>query len=496
MLGLTRRFSGLDWSFNKEWVWSVPLCVMALVASVFIIGAKPGQALAFTLGPAFMFLAFLRYDLALYLWIATAAMLPISDVELFHIPVLGSMGLYPVQILLIVLLGVGVLRSLLSRDFQSFRLSSIDIPLLLLIVWAFLSLVVNHMRGTPSGSPVRQLLAVSLIIFSCGMYFVISRFAITRQRAMGIIVSIFIVGIYNFAWHIFHFVAGGGAIGYLSRVVPYMWVGPIGLIYLVYGALSLALFLYWEKVGWLRWVFLLLFLTSLVGTVANYSRWFFVCYGIMLATILLLKVYRSRRWLMVIVASLALGLMVVNIQVGLERVQVKATDSFMNAFWELEALGSLEEHPRVTKVNTAVDIWSRHPVFGVGPGNYEPNDPRGYLKFPGKSVRYYGSAHHLFFQMLAELGAVGALLFLWFLFVVGKETGAFMRSARDDLSKAFGVAAFAAWVGLLLGGGAYFSDPESWPQLNLTVLVYSWALIGVVMGLKQHQERKKIGPAQ
>ncbi len=71
---------------------------------------------------------------------------------------------------------------------------------------------------------------------------------------------------------------------------------------------------------------------------------------------------------------------------------------------------------RVTSYQTAWQIIKKHPVFGVGLGNYTLAVKNGIA--PDQPSWYYQPAHNAFLLVWAEIGMVGLIFFFLLLFVI------------------------------------------------------------------------------
>lgn len=70
---------------------------------------------------------------------------------------------------------------------------------------------------------------------------------------------------------------------------------------------------------------------------------------------------------------------------------------------------------RATEMLAALFVFVDHPVLGVGPGQYRPFYSIEYQQLPGikfRDIRQTRRAHSLYFEMAAETGIVGLVLFL------------------------------------------------------------------------------------
>ena len=106
----------------------------------------------------------------------------------------------------------------------------------------------------------------------------------------------------------------------------------------------------------------------------------------------------------------------------------------------------------------ALRLWEGHPLFGIGPGNFE--DAIGHF-LPG--VRTHPNSY--FLQLLAEGGAVALLAFGWL-------AGALMRTFAAAAAQPIAAAAFAVLTGMLLH--LTYDGVLIYPKVG----VFFWVLIG------------------
>ncbi len=122
-------------------------------------------------------------------------------------------------------------------------------------------------------------------------------------------------------------------------------------------------------------------------------------------------------------------------------------------------------------------IWSRFPVFGVGPGNNYP-----YM------LRYssLGTAHNQYINILMELGLVGLACFLVFAFKAARTGYRLWRTAANPLARAHGARLARALRGHARGGmfGDFMIPSIRNGGLELFALFYvQWILLGLIVSM-------------
>ncbi len=99
----------------------------------------------------------------------------------------------------------------------------------------------------------------------------------------------------------------------------------------------------------------------------------------------------------------------------------------------------------------AVDLWRRHPVFGVGPDNFRraytevlPDSARPFGVEPGAAGDERIHANSLYFETLADLGLSGTLALGWLMLAIGRVA---WRAWRTPSQAGASGAAWAVAVG-------------------------------------------------
>jgi hypothetical protein len=127
---------------------------------------------------------------------------------------------------------------------------------------------------------------------------------------------------------------------------------------------------------------------------------------------------------------------------------------------------------RATEMLSALHVFADHPVIGVGPGLYAPVYSVEYQSRPGvafRDLRVQRRAHSLYFELAAELGAIGLALFLA---MVGLQLRDLLRGRKRARSKEMSELSTALALGLLAYlGTALF--------LHLAYERYFWLLLAL-----------------
>jgi O-antigen ligase len=109
---------------------------------------------------------------------------------------------------------------------------------------------------------------------------------------------------------------------------------------------------------------------------------------------------------------------------------------------------------RIEAWNAGLRMYWERPVLGVGAGVFSAAHATQAREF---QERNWLQAHSLYIQLIAELGTLGALAFLWFLFQVFRYCARLLRrfplADRDsDYRAVVARAALIACMGLLVTG--------------------------------------------
>ena len=130
---------------------------------------------------------------------------------------------------------------------------------------------------------------------------------------------------------------------------------------------------------------------------------------------------------------------------------------------------------RIEFLQTSARMIARHPVFGIGIGQYYRSSG-AYMPERLRADYRLENAHNNFLQIGAELGLVGLAAFLW---LIARALVPRVRSASVP------TAAGRRSTAILLGiGGFFFTCLVGHPLLVPEVAFQFWILIGVAAGLR------------
>ena len=229
----------------------------------------------------------------------------------------------------------------------------------------------------------------------------------------------------------------------------------------------------WRKIGYAVAALLIM-----AGALLTYSRGGIVALGIML--VLLIIAIRMRPAYILAAAAVALIALTI-LPAGVMRRTISVREVFSSNTSGGPEDSSIEE--RKLFLGAAWEMFSDHPILGVGAGNYSTYFNRYSLQVGSPAVQYHDRGdpafpHMLYLQIAAETGGVGLLCF--FAAVVAAFVS--LRRARDVLAQRVGIttALAIALAGYLITAiflhGAY--------QRNF------WILLGLVAAIVRLPKRE------
>ncbi len=216
---------------------------------------------------------------------------------------------------------------------------------------------------------------------------------------------------------------------------------------------------------WSRWLIPLGGLAAVIGTMLANSRG--PAAALFVGLILLLFFLRGkRRWL---VAGLLVGMVVLIGSVGemTERFTIHHDRTGLERH-----LGTYWQGSRLFIWKNTVRIIGEHPVFGVGPGNFQ----EAYREIGGEGLNplhCYGHAHNDFLNVGAQMGIPGGVAFglLW-LCALLYFWRAFKRAGPGSIQRRLAVAAL---LGSLVFLGTSLTEATFADEEVRALLMFVWA---------------------
>ena len=130
---------------------------------------------------------------------------------------------------------------------------------------------------------------------------------------------------------------------------------------------------------------------------------------------------------------------------------------------------------------TALQLFSTHPVIGVGAGNYQFFD----RSYEGEAAG--GIAHNQFLTVAAETGVLGLAVLVW-LIIAMLRIRSQLRLAGDPLGdshdwvKVAGSVFLLVWIAQCFFQEAFFATAAAGGGMHvMTVIIFPWALLGLLL---------------
>jgi len=144
---------------------------------------------------------------------------------------------------------------------------------------------------------------------------------------------------------------------------------------------------------------------------------------------------------------------------------------------DMESVSDAAVRGRLTEMLAAWNVFLDHPVVGVGPGQYTPFYSLDYMDDPGVAFRQIDKerpAHTLYFELAAETGIIGLLIFAGLVLTVLRR----IRRVRRDFVHRPDVVHLANGIGL--GIVAYLGSSIF---LSFAFMRYWWLLLALAGAL-------------
>ena len=291
-----------------------------------------------------------------------------------------------------------------------------------------------------------------------GVYELITQKPILKHRASG---TAEVQAIHGQVFGGENFLGGGAAEGG-KRCISFQGGGGENAMHsIVYMAIA-ALLPFIVKSLRLRLLALSLVGLNMINVLATGSRTGMI--GLMTAIIFFLAFIEMRRkWLVIAGGIVGFLLAAVIFDLPLARI-------FLNR--GAGAQGTIDF--RILQWQTAWTMFERHPILGVGPGNFMTEYHRYHYDFPSHDkVLVVGPLHNAILNQMAESGLIGLFLLLMLmaavlltLYIVRvRSPDPFLRNAAVAV-----MAAFAGWSAGLLFYPSFLDEQ-------------GWILMGIAMGL-------------
>jgi len=217
------------------------------------------------------------------------------------------------------------------------------------------------------------------------------------------------------------------------------------------------------------WLICGLFALCLLGLVLTFSRetWVLGFCGLLLVSAAWLRSRLSPAFRVMIVAFVTVVIVFSGI-IGL-----------VSTFYNPDEVYGLE---RMYYYATALQLFTTHPVLGVGAGNYQFFD----RSYEGDAAG--GIAHNQFLTIAAETGIVGLLTFLWLVFTLFRVRSQLRFSVGSpggsyEWLTVGGSAFLLLWIAECFFQEGFFATAAAGGGMHvMTLIVFPWILLGVLLG--------------
>lgn len=345
------------------------------------------------------------------------------------------------------------------------------VPLLLLILVTSLSLLTGQLNWfSIEGAPLSGQLAGYGLYLMVAAAFVLSAHLVRSERGL--------------QWMVWVFLAVA-SVHLIGRVVPSLTVRAFGLFPRnAFGS-----------VFWI-WVF------ALSGSQAMFNRDLPPPIRIVLGTVFAVALYVAfgpglswaSGWVpAIVVVAILVGLksprLLIPVGLVVFLIVMMNLQTLLNEFW----LGLSHEHysasTRLAAWDIVLQIASKNPIWGLGPSNYYYYTPL-YNLF-GYRVQF--NSHSQYIDMIAQIGVVGLVLFLWFMAEIGRIGLQLTRTTRTEFERAFVYGALAGLAAMFVAG--FLGDWLIPFVYNITLAgfrasVIGWVFLGALVAIKYNYRRE------
>jgi len=174
---------------------------------------------------------------------------------------------------------------------------------------------------------------------------------------------------------------------------------------------------------WVKLMYLATVGILLLGVVITESRGGFLGLVACVGMILMLTGHKVRNFMVVVVVGLAVLAFVPS-----------------SYYREVESIGDTTDSTRLDRIymwERAVEMYVDNPIVGVGAGNFPWRIYEYQLKTPDfdpERTRARGGrwAHSLYFTLIAELGTIGALLYVGMIWIMVRKLLRMIKAKSDD----------------------------------------------------------------
>lgn len=224
-----------------------------------------------------------------------------------------------------------------------------------------------------------------------------------------------------------------------------------------------------------RWFYVLLLAVNFVGLIVTFSRMALIVALVTLAIYILMTKNKVKMVYCLIAASMLLFFIIPRMM------HTPVADSILYRFDSNNVKNSGSYWHRAYKVKSAELILKRHPVAGIGLGNYPlVSGESKYLSFGDPNA--LNTFDNQYLQVLGETGFVGFGVFLLLILYILRKLLPLILSVDSDI-RHIAIAVLLSIIGFLVN--SYILETFMWASLN----VWFWALAGLVFALTDISQR-------
>ena len=457
-------------SIQKNWGIALVSIALTLLLGTVLSVLPLSKSLLFCIAVVFGLIILLKFEYGIY----TLLLFSVAGHFLgFDVP--GLPPMYFVEIMLLILLPIWIILMFIEQ--RKLVLSQVNIPLIVILVWALISTVSTHYIGTAKPENFKyQINGLILLFITITGYFIVANNVQSERVAKSMIGCIIVasipMGIYQ---SYLFFTQAGMSIGYFWKVGSFFGGNFLGGFYLIILLLLISLLIYYKDSPAKRVLIGFMISFIIFNLITSFNRATFIS---VVVSILFFAFIKNKKVFATILTC----------SVILFSVYPKLIQSITNIY----SLAQYEGVPtRIPIAMDALNIMIKHPVFGIGFDRYGPHSHIWPLLLGEKLGGYTGSAHNDYLQMGVNLGIVGLGLFIWFLWSIWRETFSLYRFTQSRFFKSITSAFLAIIVGFsveCLASESIFGSFENGGYWMFSARVYFWALLSIVVGMKNFEK--------
>lgn|GEM_PF-4468511 len=453
---------------------TIAALVLALALAVWQALSPKLATMAF-LALILLILAMMKMELAVVLY-TLSAFLVIGPIFAVTGRFGHSEGLYTSELMLGLLALVWGAR-LVSRAVHRKRIpldtNPIDLPLVGLIGTALFAFVAaqftwDYRVGTEHRYLIRQVTEIGLLCMPVAVYLLVSDTVRDLRWIKAVYWSVLAVGVVSF-FVICPWIE-------LPAFVKTFWTGllPVPLVSFLYAHIVL------QQEFNVTSMAAVVALAGLLIVQFMFMSWVVMWFSTSIS-LCVISWYRSKKLFTAIVCA---SLLIVAFR----------PDMWLNIYETESTSRSLE---RFDLWRSVLDLASKRPFWGIGPGNFYPYYSHEYAAVYG--TINVPSPHSNYVQIIIEYGFIGGAFFIWFIVVCLLRLRNSFLQTKDEWEKVF----FLGMTGYFAGmaAAAFLADylisaSSNNGLVSFSTTVYTWILLGLAMSVRRNMlERQSSEPS-